>query len=292
MLLLTGHKAPISSVAFSPDGQALLSLSDDRLACWSVPGTLRWACLAPYVRQATFTPDGAVLAVASSGRTEIRRGDDGRPVPLPESLPAERNYRSFTFSPDGTWLAGVPISHPYALHWWELPDWRPLPTWSLGGDYNVFAAALAFRPDGRVLATLSRSRVELWSVPHGDRLRTAPFKTVQNECRLAFSPDGRRLAAGSGPRLVVLDADTLGEVVELRLARKHFQQAAFTPDGRYLAGVSNEETVKFWDTSTWELRAEYAWQAGGLRCLAFSPDGTLAAAGGTGKKVVVWDVDL
>ncbi len=43
---------------------------------------------------------------------------------------------------------------------------------------------------------------------------------------------------------------------------------------------------------TWKVEAEFAWQLGELRCLAFSSDGMLAAAGGTGKKIVVWDVDL
>ena len=66
----------------------------------------------------------------------------------------------------------------------------------------------------------------------------------------------------------------------------------FTRDGRFLATVSNEETVKFLDTGSWNVQTEMAWQIGGLRVIAFSPDGTLAAAGGRGKKVVVWDLEL
>jgi WD40 repeat protein len=89
-----------------------------------------------------------------------------------------------------------------------------------------------------------------------------------------------------------VDAESGDEVASLCQERKFFQEVAFTPDGQFLAAASNEETVKFWDARTWKLAAEFAWQAGGLRCLAFSADGMLAAAGGTGRKVVVWDVDL
>jgi hypothetical protein len=55
--------------------------------------------------------------------------------------------------------------------------------------------------------------------------------------------------------------------------------------------VSNEATVKFFDTSSWGLHTELAWQVGELRSLAFSPDGMLAAAGARGGKIL-WDVDL
>ena len=131
----------------------------------------------------------------------------------------------------------------------------------------------------------------MFDVPGGGVRYRHPFPLVQNEARLAFHPDGRRLAVATGPRAVVLDLDAGTEIVELKLAKKHIQALAFTPDGRHLATVSNEATVKFWDAATGGLAAEYAWAVGGLRCVAFAPDGSVAAAGGTGKKVVVWDLD-
>jgi WD40 repeat protein len=59
-----------------------------------------------------------------------------------------------------------------------------------------------------------------------------------------------------------------------------------TPDGRGLATT----TTTAWDTANWRQKHAYAWKAGKLKCVAFSPDGCLAAAGGDGGKVVVWDV--
>ena len=74
--------------------------------------------------------------------------------------------------------------------------------------------------------------------------------------------------------------------------RKHFTGIAFHPSGRYLAATSNDSTVKLYDTATWELARTFAWDVGRMRSIAFSPDGTLAAAGSDTGKVVVWDVDL
>jgi WD40 repeat protein len=73
---------------------------------------------------------------------------------------------------------------------------------------------------------------------------------------------------------------------------KHFTDVAFHPSNRFLAATSNDATVKFYDTQTWELAKTYTWDIGRMRSIAFSPDGTLAAAGSDKGKVVVWDVDL
>lgn len=74
--------------------------------------------------------------------------------------------------------------------------------------------------------------------------------------------------------------------------RKHFTGIAFHPSGRYLAATNNDETVKLYDTTTWDVVHRFTWDIGRMRSIAFSPDGTLAAAGGDRGKVVVWDVDL
>ena len=73
---------------------------------------------------------------------------------------------------------------------------------------------------------------------------------------------------------------------------QHFTGIAFHPSGRYLAATSNDATVKLYDTTTWEVARTFTWDIGRMRSIAFSPDGTLAAAGSDKGKIVVWDVDL
>src|SRR5262249_38270691 len=70
---------------------------------------------------------------------------------------------------------------------------------------------------------------------------------------------------------------------------KQFTGFAFHPSGGYLAATSKDATVKFYDTSTWQLARTFKWDIGRLWSVAFSPDGTLAATGGDTGKVVVWD---
>ena len=75
-------------------------------------------------------------------------------------------------------------------------------------------------------------------------------------------------------------------------SRKYFTGLAFHPSGRYLAAVSNDTTVKLYETESWDVATTYKWDVGRLRSVAFSHDGLLAAAGSSSGNVVVWDVDL
>jgi WD40 repeat protein len=73
---------------------------------------------------------------------------------------------------------------------------------------------------------------------------------------------------------------------------RHFTDLAFHPSGRFLAATSNDATVKFYDTTNWDISRTFTWDIGKMRSIAFSPDGTLAAAGSDKGKVVIWDVDF
>jgi Tol biopolymer transport system component len=113
--------------------------------------------------------------------------------------------------------------------------------------------------------------------------------------RVAYSPDGRRLAATSDDGTVkVYDAATGRETLTLRGHVGRFgavSGVAYSPDGRRLASVNQDGTVTVWDAETGRealtLRAQVG--PGTVSGVAYSPDGRrLASAGGDGT-VRVWD---
>jgi WD40 repeat protein len=117
-----------------------------------------------------------------------------------------------------------------------------------------------------------------------------PGRTV-NE--VLFSPDGEWLLVRAGQSMLVWDASNLHKrPLKVRGGKKQVTAVAFHPSGRFLAATSNDQTVKLYDTQSWEIAKTYTWDIGRMRSIAFSPDGTLAAAGSDTGKVVVWDVDL
>ena len=108
---------------------------------------------------------------------------------------------------------------------------------------------------------------------------------------LAFSPDGKHLAGIAGPRLRIWDLEGNREVSLHKRGTKHFQGLAFTADGRYLATVSNDETVRIWETNTWQEHTTFTWKIGKLLNIALSPEGLRAAAGSDKGQIVIWDVE-
>jgi dipeptidyl aminopeptidase/acylaminoacyl peptidase len=150
-------------------------------------------------------------------------------------------------------------------------DWRTRQTvLAVAGD--ALATAVAFSPEGKQLASAEPEGgvVKIWDVTGGDS-RTAgqPRHTLRGFDQpfgLAYSPDGRRLAAVSRKAVKVWDAETGHEVLTLRGApRRHWDpafnpQVTFSPDGRRLAATNWDKTV-----SVWEAEEQSAARAQGLR---------------------------
>ncbi len=118
-------------------------------------------------------------------------------------------------------------------------------------------------------------------------------KLTEHPEHIALSPDGTNLVCHTRNMIFVhpVGGEISPEPSIRNDTRKYFTGLAFHPSGKWLAVTSNDRTVKFYDTETWAVAKEYTWEIGRLRSVAFSPDGTLAAAGADAGKIVVWDID-
>ncbi len=70
-------------------------------------------------------------------------------------------------------------------------------------------------------------------------------------CSVAFSPDRKVLASGSGDNTIKLwDLNSKSQITTLKGHSKEVNSVAFSPDGKLLASGSSDRTIILWDLNT------------------------------------------
>lgn len=309
-----GHRALVKDVVFTPDGEFLLSASDDktiRVWDWRSGVTLRTirGQIGPGQEGKVFTldvsPDGATIAAAgwfgpSAGDSppygDVRLFDlrSGRLVSVLKGNPWV--VHDVAFSPDGTRLAAA--GQEGFVYLWKKDEsgaWQP--ETRLDGD-SLRIEKIAFAAGGTRLAAVTADYgIRLWDLagmgpidmPDAAVLEDVPVRA------LAVSPDGSLFATGADDGRVHVwrtDDGGLADTVPQRgfavgaLAFAEAGGALIVSCGYRCAGRF-EQTV--WRFGTGE-GAPHAGHDDTVWASAASPDGTLVAtAGGSRKDIRVWN---
>jgi RNA polymerase sigma factor (sigma-70 family) len=168
---------------------------------------------------------------------------------------------------------------------------------SLDARVLALACSAAASDTGQPLEGAGAMRLE--NVATGEHLLTFPALEGQT-FPLAFSPDGRLLAANNSnvqpegkewrrrDHLSVWEIATAAQVLELPAADPG--PAAFSRDGRLLALASPGGEILIWDLEQGRERRRWKGFEAGVTWLAFSPDGRRLVSGLADSTLLVWDV--
>lgn len=188
-------------------------------------------------------------------------------------------------SADGKLIVGV-RGRKY-LHVWDAATGKLRLTRELPGE--GWNSPFVLSSDAKLLATNGESEgnetLAIWGVQSGKRLQTLVIKEIQYICPMAFSPDGKRIAAVGHRQAGDHGADHLYRVWDLSSGKEIFSTVvrnnhssdllAFSPDGKRLLASfnSNLEGMYCWDISS-ERRVWQNKDIGGYS-MVFAPDGKI-----------------
>jgi WD40 repeat protein len=268
---------------FSPDG-TLLAIVETRMFGTS-PYNMQTPLQARSVLEVILATSDARVR-QSSGRDQIQKAID--------LLSEEFHRRSLSFG-----LGSGSALPQLQVKLFDVASGKMLRT--LVGDrhYNEGYVALAFSPDGRVLAAVPSQpamKIEMWEVQSGHRV---PFAVELNGffvSKLVFSPDGRTLVGSLYPTLshvgtiVLWDATTGKELGTIPVEHGNISALAFSPDGKILAIGSDDATIALCHFDTRRMIRTLTGHTGTVSRLVFRPDGRVLASASEDGSVRLWDV--
>jgi WD40 repeat protein len=292
-IVLFGHSDQVNRLAYSCDGKALATASEDTtVRLWdATAGSVRVMLQghSSPVDSVAFSPDGKMLASGAGDWRqptvpgELKLWDAMSGVLITDLKGHAGPVLSLTFTPDGKTLASGSADGVVKL--WDTTKHSERATLNPGKGYWV--RGLAITADGKILAAAHYHTVSIWNLD--SRAVIGELKGHTEEiCALAISPDGKTIASGGRDQTVkVWDLATSQERVTITGNQGWVNDLAISPDGKTLAiGVMNG-SVKLWDLGAARWRSEDHVPNGNSFSIAISPDGKTVASGHAAQ-VVLW----
>lgn len=279
----TGHPGPISAVAASANGQILVSGGAD--------GSIRfWNQATGKEAETLFGHTAAVtaLAVNPAGTQLLSASDDGSvrlwqlPVTGPKAMTHPDQVTALALSADGTKL--VTAGADKQAHLWNLATGQKERDYS-GPTLPVTSVALS--SDGKVAGASSDKTVHVWALADAKVLHKISVPT--GVAAVAFSPDGKTLAAGLADNSIKLINPADGKEIKSLVGHKAAVNAlAFTPKGDLLFSASSDKSIQTWSLPDGAPNAKFD-HVGPVSCCALSKDGSRLAAAAD-KIVKIWNL--
>jgi WD40 repeat protein len=285
-----GPPVDTTALAFSPDGRSLAGLLDDgTLLIWDESGrllerfpvgrgswkaSLAWSANGEHLLSAAHTIDVVRLwSIREGRRGEVLRGHTSYVYPVAVTPDGQRIV-------SGGWDGHVRV--------WSADTGACLAVLPTGAP-RVHAVALD--PQGsELVASMGDGDLIAWDLVTGAELARRDRTGVTSEGCLAWSPDGRTLAASSDVepgRVLLLEPRSLEPRGSLEGSKAAISALAFDPAGRTLVAGNHEGELVLWEVASGSIQARAKVPL--PRSLGFAPGGATLVVAGNGSWLALLD---
>lgn len=288
----------INNIAYRPDGKSLVvSLASKTIKIFDIPSRRYTDTFGGQIlraNKAKVSPDGKLIATATAdGYIQLW---DAHKKTLKYSLRGRnRSVDNISFSPNGQFIIAG-------------DDRGSITVWHRHNNNKVFSinahksgsAMGVMSADNRLLATASTkaSIVKLWNVQSNQPM----FKFMGHHGHitgLVFSPDGKYIATASKDGTVKLWDVVNRDLVQTFMGNRNtigFSSVAFSHNGQYLAGGTDEggakrHVIEIWNIKNKQHIRTLSMHKTAITAINFSTDDKQLISGSKDGTIRIWNVN-
>ncbi len=278
-----------SSISLSPDDRWIAVSSREAIRVWDIEdGTILGEVTKPEGwSEVAFSQDGRYLYASFDETVRAFKAPSlANPV---DAFTHDRPVYRMAVSPDGRWLAAlcrVWDHHSAELSLWNLHTLQRVQ--HFGNLRTGNSGRLAFSLDSRQLAYGLRDSLHVMDLNSFQESDVLPHGA---NVAMALSPDGKHAASASGTTVNVYRLEDGKLVYQENEHRLTINDLAYSPDGRWIASSSQDETVILWEAATGRKLKTYYGLVDLGGSVRFSADSQrLFATGRAPNTINVWDI--
>lgn len=290
---LEGHKAPVTSLKWAPDGTRLTSIgADNVIKIWDLAGS---RCVASFkahnawIASLSWSKDGTYIASASyDRRVYIWDPINGQCL---STLEHEAQVQCIFWSQDDAQLVSISWEREKSfltIKVWDRMTGQCVQT--LNGNDNMIRSAFPSYDGKQIVSVSCHGVINTWNVFGDQRMSHREFESQKDTLSL-WSGDGTSLIQSDwlSDTINIFDISNWKSVGTLRNKNNlHVRRLALSRNGRNLALGSNEGPIEIWDLITRECMTTLKGHSSAVDSMVWLKDGRLAS-GSYDTTIKVWD---